>query len=53
MYYGDLNVLKDSVLWNKACDVIVETATVTEQEPEADTQAAQEQWIETADEHKS
>ena len=42
MYYGDLNVLKDSVLWNKACDVIVETATVTEQEPEADTQAAQE-----------
>ncbi len=38
MYYGDLNVLKDSVLWNKACDVIVATATVTEQEPEADTQ---------------
>lgn len=42
MYYGDLNVLKDSVLWNKACDVIMATATVTEQEPEADTQAAQE-----------
>lgn len=42
MYYGDLNVLKDSVLWNKACDVIMETATVTEQEPEADTQAVQE-----------
>ncbi len=38
MYYGDLNVLKDSVLWNKACEVIVSTATVTEQEPEADTQ---------------
>lgn len=38
MYYGDLNVLKDSVLWNKACEVIVATATVTDQEPEADTQ---------------
>ena len=42
MYYGDLNVLKDSVLWNKACDVIMGTATVTEQEPEADTEATQE-----------
>lgn len=38
MYYGDLNVLKDNVLWNKACDVIMETATITEQESETDTQ---------------
>ena len=42
MYYGDLKVLKDSVLWNKACDVIMSTATITEQEAEANTEAAQE-----------
>lgn len=33
-YYSDQNVIKESVLWNRACDVLLETATVNVKEAE-------------------
>ena len=33
-YYSDQSVIKESVLWNRACDVLMETATVNVKEAE-------------------
>lgn len=38
--YSDQTVIKDSVLWNRVCDVIMETAVIKEAEKGADTEAA-------------
>lgn len=35
--YSDQKVVKDNVLWNKACDVMMETATITEAEETEET----------------
>lgn len=38
--YADQRVIKDSVLWNRACDIIMSTATVKETEEKADADTA-------------
>lgn len=38
--YTDKSVIKNNVLWNRACEVILSTATLNEKEADAETEAA-------------
>lgn len=41
--YTDQRIIKDSVLWNKACDIMMSTAVIKETEEAADTDAASQE----------